>query len=310
MTPELSLVEARPRVLYSQTTRISTALGTSFITLTSDPDGQPFEVFLNVGKAGSETFASAEALGRLISLALRLSSPLPRSERVRDIADQLEHIGSTANGASLPSIPDALAKVLRESLVEAVSEKSFHPSLSEATSDKQLTSSSSETDSDKPFQPSTPGVDLSATKPRRNLPEIDLSLKGKKKKQPMDTINSLPVEILTAAEQLADALLHAGPIAAYQQAKARLDGDKHARELLERFLKTQSDLRVRQSLNAVTQTDVDQLRALQREVQSNRIIIEYAETQQAAIAYLPRVNQEISQLLGVDFASLAGPASC
>lgn len=135
-------------------------------------------------------------------------------------------------------------------------------------------------------------------------------MKRNKHKKTMDTIYSLPDELLTAAEQLADAILRAGPIAAYQQAKARLDGDAPARELLERFLKTQSDLRVRQSRNAVTQSDVDQLRALQREVQSNRIIIDYAETQQAAIAYLPAVNQEIGQLLGVDFASLAGPGCC
>ncbi len=126
----------------------------------------------------------------------------------------------------------------------------------------------------------------------------------------MDTHYSLPENIAIAAEKLAAAILQAEPVAAYQQAKARLDGDAHAHELLERFLKTQSDLRVRQSRNAVTQSDVDQLRALQREVQSNRIILDYAETQQAAIAYLPDVNQEISQLLGMDFASLAGQSSC
>lgn len=126
----------------------------------------------------------------------------------------------------------------------------------------------------------------------------------------METNYSLPDEILTSAEQLAAAILGAEPIAVYKQAKARLDGNPEALELLERFLRTQSDLRARQSRNAVTQSDVDQLRSLQRQVQANRIIIDYAETQQTAIAYLPLVNQEISQLLGMDFASLAGPASC
>ncbi len=126
----------------------------------------------------------------------------------------------------------------------------------------------------------------------------------------MDTHYTLPDPILTAVEQLAAAIQRAEPVAAYRQARARLDGDAQANELLERFLKTQSDVRVRQSRNAVTQSDVDQLKALQREVQSNRIILDYAETQQLAIAYLPDVNQEISQLLGMDFAALAGPASC
>lgn len=126
----------------------------------------------------------------------------------------------------------------------------------------------------------------------------------------MDTHYSLPDEILIAVEQLADAILRAEPIAAYLQAKAHLDSDTQAHELLEHFLKIQSDLRMRQSRNAVTQSDLDQLRTLQREIQANRIIVDYAETQQAAIAYLPGVNQEISQLLGMDFAALAGPASC
>lgn len=41
-----------------------------------------------------------------------------------------------------------------------------------------------------------------------------------------------------------------------------------------------------------------------------RFIMDFAETQQLASAYLPEVNQEISQLLGVDFASLVRPAGC
>lgn len=126
----------------------------------------------------------------------------------------------------------------------------------------------------------------------------------------MVTQVSLPNEIKTAAEQLAAAILQAEPVAAYHQAKTRLDGSPQARELLERFLKAQADVRVRQSQNAVTQADVDELRALQRQVQSNPIIIDYAETQQAAVAYLPRINREISQLLGIDFASLAKRSSC
>lgn len=282
-----SPLEARPRGLPSQTSQISTTLGTAFVTLTRDPEGQPFDVFLNVGKAGSETFASAEALGRLISLALRLASPISRSERLRDIAGQLEHIGSTANGTSLPSIPDALAKVLLEFL-------------SEAAPQEQL-------------EPPPPSVVDYGMSHQENLPTanlMDLTPKRNKHNKSMDTLNSLPDEILTATEKLAAALLQSDPIAEYQEAKASLDADPEARGLLERFSRAQADLRVRQSQNAVTQADVDQLRALQRQVQSNRRIIDYAETQQIAVSYLPAVNQEISLFLGVDFASLAGPASC
>lgn len=288
MSGERTMIESRSRFLPSQTTRLSTALGTAFVTLTRDSEGQPFEVFLNVGKAGSETYATAEALGRLISLALRLNSPVSRSERALEIADQLEHIGAMANGTGQPSIPDTLARVLREALTEP------------STSSPEILSTRKVIHS-KPISKTGPDL-INISNPLK---------KGSKRKNKMDTnVVTLPENISTATEQLAAAILRAEPVAAYQRAIARLEADPEAHELLERFSRAQADLRMRQAKNAVTQADVDQLRALQRQVQSNQKIMDYAETQQIAIAYLPEINDEISQLLGVDFASLAGPASC
>ena len=60
MTAELSPLQARRQVLPSQTTRVSTALGSAFVTVTRDLDGEPFEVFLNVDKAGDESFEGKE----------------------------------------------------------------------------------------------------------------------------------------------------------------------------------------------------------------------------------------------------------
>jgi cell fate (sporulation/competence/biofilm development) regulator YlbF (YheA/YmcA/DUF963 family) len=121
---------------------------------------------------------------------------------------------------------------------------------------------------------------------------------------------ALPPSLLAATEALAAQLICAEPIARYRSAKARLDTDADARALLERFATAQADLRARQMEGKVTQADVDHLRDLQRKAQANLTILEYAETQQAAVAYLPLINREISQLLGVDFASLAGPKCC
>ncbi len=127
----------------------------------------------------------------------------------------------------------------------------------------------------------------------------------------MNMSNSiLPPNLLEATETLALTLLAAEPVVAYHRAKAQLDSDSEARDLLERFSTAQRDLRQRQGNGGVTEADMGRLRTLQRAVQSNRVIMEYAETQQAAIAFLPTVNQEISQLIGMDFASLAGPGSC
>ncbi len=121
---------------------------------------------------------------------------------------------------------------------------------------------------------------------------------------------TLPPSVAAALDALVAQVRQAEPIQRYYQAKARLDADPQAGVLLARFSTAQADLRFRQSRGQVAQADVDQLRALQRQVQSNRAIMDYAETQQMAMAYLPEVNQEISELLGLDFASLAGPASC
>ena len=89
-------VRPRPQKLAGVTYRIATPVGTAFITLNENGEGQPFEVFLNVGKAGSDIAAVAEAIGRLISLLLRLPSPVPPAERLRQVVDQLQGIGGGA----------------------------------------------------------------------------------------------------------------------------------------------------------------------------------------------------------------------
>jgi len=121
---------------------------------------------------------------------------------------------------------------------------------------------------------------------------------------------TLPPTVLAAGERLAKAIQTAEPVASYRRTKERLDDDAHAHELLERLSAAQADLRRRQIEGDITPASLEELRGLQGEVQSNAVINEFARAQQEAVAYLPQVNQEISELLGVDFASLAGPGSC
>jgi ribonucleoside-diphosphate reductase alpha chain len=113
-------VKPRPHSLTGQTYRMETPVGTAFITVNDAADGEPFEVFVQVGKAGSDTMAVAEALGRLVSLILRLPSPLSARRRVEEAASQLARIGGgqpTGFGpAKVLSLPDALARTLLEHL--------------------------------------------------------------------------------------------------------------------------------------------------------------------------------------------------
>ncbi|MCS7222493.1 MAG: LAGLIDADG family homing endonuclease [Anaerolineae bacterium] len=113
----------RPAVLHGSTYRRVTPLGTAYITINTDSSNQPFEVFLNVGKAGSDVAAVSEALGRLISLILRLPSSLSPRERLEEVVEQLVGIGGGRPMGVGPyrvrSLPDAVAQVLAEYLREA-----------------------------------------------------------------------------------------------------------------------------------------------------------------------------------------------
>ncbi|HSB68817.1 MAG TPA: vitamin B12-dependent ribonucleotide reductase [Candidatus Methylomirabilis sp.] len=111
-------VKPRPRTLKGVTYRIDTPLGTGYVHVNQGSSGEPFEIFLNVGKAGSDVQADAEALGRLISLILRMPSPLSPRDRVHQIVKQLDRIGGRRDAglgaARVRSIPDAVAQVLAE----------------------------------------------------------------------------------------------------------------------------------------------------------------------------------------------------
>src|SRR5262245_32524027 len=76
------VVKPRPRSLAGRTYRVETPLGTAYVVVNENGAGDPFEVFVSVGKAGSDTMAVAEAMGRLVSLILRMPSPFSPQRRV------------------------------------------------------------------------------------------------------------------------------------------------------------------------------------------------------------------------------------
>jgi ribonucleoside-diphosphate reductase alpha chain len=106
----------RPVRVEGATYRIETPLGTAFITVNHNEKHEPFEVFIAVGKAGSEVAAMAEALGRLISTTLRFGNHRPAGERAREIVEQLRGIGGGSAVGFGPdrvrSLPDAVAKAI------------------------------------------------------------------------------------------------------------------------------------------------------------------------------------------------------
>lgn len=102
----------RPQVLRGATYKVNTPFGMAYITI-NDLDGIPSEIFLNVGKAGSDVFAMSEALGRVCSLFLRYGD---HGNKVSLLIKHLKGIGGSGAigfGANrVESIADAVAKSL------------------------------------------------------------------------------------------------------------------------------------------------------------------------------------------------------
>ncbi len=115
-------VRPRPRQMVGTTYRIVTPLGKAYITVNRNSLVEPFEVFVNLGKAGSDLAADAEAIGRLISLALRMPSPLSPEQRLQKVIEELNGIGGSRTvgfGADrVRSLPDGIAHALREDLAD------------------------------------------------------------------------------------------------------------------------------------------------------------------------------------------------
>jgi ribonucleoside-diphosphate reductase alpha chain len=111
-------VRPRPYKRYGVTVSKQTPAGTAHITMNDDQDGSPFEVFVDIGKGGSDLKAMAEAIGRLSSLVLRLSSPLSPREKISEIVNQLSGIGGPRSFGfgknRVRSLPDAVAQALEE----------------------------------------------------------------------------------------------------------------------------------------------------------------------------------------------------
>ncbi len=115
-------IRPRPPRLVGRTYRMPTPVGAAFITVNSNGHDQPFEVFINVAKAGSETAAMAEAIGRLISLVLRLPSPMEPMDRLEEVMSQLRGIGGGRplgfGHNRVLSLPDGVARALQTYLKE------------------------------------------------------------------------------------------------------------------------------------------------------------------------------------------------
>lgn len=108
----------RPHVLTGKSYKMATPVGSAFITLNEDEQGNIFELFINIGHAGSDIMADAEAMGRLISLAFRIPSLYSSDRIAQNVSEALAGIGGASSAGfgqqRVRSLADAVARVIRE----------------------------------------------------------------------------------------------------------------------------------------------------------------------------------------------------
>ncbi len=107
----------RPQTIKGETRGMKTGCGNIYITVNEDENGQLFELFTHMGKAGGCAASQAEAIGRLVSLALR--SNIEPEEVINQLKGITCHEQTWTSGGKITSCSDAIAKALEKYLVRA-----------------------------------------------------------------------------------------------------------------------------------------------------------------------------------------------
>ena len=117
----MTTTRRRPRSLPSTTTKLTTEYGSLYVTVSVDEEGEPFEVFGWLGKAGSLQHGVTELACRLVSLHLR------RGTSIEEIVDHCQEISemqpwpnAMEDGSTvyIRGLGNAIAHVLKNHLKE------------------------------------------------------------------------------------------------------------------------------------------------------------------------------------------------
>ncbi len=115
-TDEIGKISPRPRpnVTSGRTFRTATGCGNFYLTINECEKGIPFEIFTQMGKAGGCAASQSEAIGRLVSLALRSNiSPKAIAKQLTGISC---HQTAWENGSQILSCADAIGKAMTQYL--------------------------------------------------------------------------------------------------------------------------------------------------------------------------------------------------
>lgn len=102
----------RPETIKGETRLMKTGCGSIYVTVNEDENGHLFELFTHMGKAGGCAASQAEAIGRLVSLALR--SNIEPDVIIKQLKGITCHHQAWASGGKITSCSDAIAKALEK----------------------------------------------------------------------------------------------------------------------------------------------------------------------------------------------------
>jgi len=123
-------------------------------------------------------------------------------------------------------------------------------------------------------------------------------------------LTTLSPELQEATQSFIDHLLASEAFMHYQESRTTIHEDSEVNTIMERLSNAQATVRQQQATGGVGQAEVDSLRLIQQRALRNPVILDYAQAQQEAVEFLREINGEISQLLGIDFASFANHSTC
>jgi ribonucleoside-diphosphate reductase alpha chain len=109
-------IAPRPTEAMGKMFVIPTHFGKMTMDVHMDDNGEPFEVIVNVGAAGSDLMADAVGMGMLVSKMLRLRSDVPVRERIEIIVDTLKNIGGSGSYGFGPNRVTSLASAISKGL--------------------------------------------------------------------------------------------------------------------------------------------------------------------------------------------------
>lgn len=127
----------------------------------------------------------------------------------------------------------------------------------------------------------------------------------------MDNLQStIHSDLDESVELLSDALVNSEPMKDYLQANDIFKADHEVMAWMQEYSSLQQTIRTQQQTNQPTKGNLERSRELMALIENNKTFQNYSSAQESAILFLREINQEISQMIGFDFASLTQRGGC